>query len=100
MAEAALVLHRAVMPGPVIQRGRVKWRPRDRASSDRARAGEALGGAAAEPGAPQPGSAVAGQTEPVAPQAEPAEPAEPAKARVLADRWHVGFTDLRGAGGM
>ncbi|WP_261559427.1 transposase [Frankia tisae] len=43
---------------------------------------------------------------PALPAAEPepqdGEPAggEPAKARVLADRWHVGFTDLAGGQGM
>lgn len=31
---------------------------------------------------------------------EPAPESEPAKARVTADRWHIGFTDLNGGQGM
>ena len=80
-----------------VRRGRPKWRPRERASGDRARDAESLGASGAEPGAPRSGSSLVRQAEPVAPQAGSGESA---KARVLADRWHVGFTDLLGGGGM
>ncbi|WP_207386421.1 transposase [Protofrankia symbiont of Coriaria ruscifolia] len=61
---------------------------------------------APEPAAP-PEPAGSGPTEPTptepTPEPLPAGPAGvamPAKARVLADRWHVGFTDLAGGHGM
>lgn len=49
---------------------------------------------AAEPVASEPVA-----SEPVVPQGGPAA-RETAKARVLADRWHVGFTDISGGQGM
>ena len=61
------------------RRGRPRWRP-----------------PVPEPAAP-PEPTGSGPVAPV-----PAEPVagEPAKARVLADRWHVGFTDLGGGQGI
>lgn len=54
-----------------VRRGRPRWRP------------------AENPTPPPPG-----------PAAHEPTGGEPAKARVLADRWHVGFTDLHGGHGM
>lgn len=64
-----------------VRRGRPKWR-----AADQPRGGQARSDQQQAPG----------------PAAEPATPpvAEPAKARVTADRWHVGFTDLGGGQGM
>lgn len=97
-----------------VRRGRPRWRP----------AGEQPDRAASDPAAPAPGSKPAPSDpvvtpdlvtpEPVAPQPETPQPetpqpdtpqtgpvaAETAKARVLADRWHVGFTDIAGGQGM
>lgn len=67
------------------RRGRPRWRPADRVPT---------------PASPEPaggGPAVPAPAETVEP--DPAG-GEPAKTRVLADRWHVGFTDLAGGQGM
>ena len=75
-------------PGPVetlgideVRRGRPRWRPREPAPS------------------PAPTPDVPDTPEPVEP--DPDVPhREPATVRVLADRWHVGFTDIGGGQGM
>jgi transposase len=66
-----------------VRRGRPRWRPAepDQAQSPASTTPESV--------APQP----------VSPQPVALQP-EPAKARVLADRWHVGFTDVGGGQGM
>jgi transposase len=87
-----------------VRRGRPKWRPADPP-------GEPEG---TEPVAPQPDTPVAPGSGAAQPTPEPGghdcgggqhvgpQPAaaETAKARVLADRWHVGFTDISGGQGM
>ena len=85
-AAAARVLDEA--PGPVqvlgvdeVRRGRPRWRPAE----------------PAQPPTPAPEPPVV--PEPVVP--EPVVPhRETARARTLADRWHVGFTDVGGGQGM
>jgi transposase len=88
-----------------VRRGRPRWRPAEPVQPSPP--------IVAEPLAPQPlvpESAVASAApepiaaEPVAPEPVAAGPVvpqgEPARARVLADRWHVGFTDIGGGQGM
>lgn len=75
-----------------VRRGRPRWRAPDPPADppSEATAGEPAAGGEPTVGCPPPG-------------AEPAKPpavSEPAKARVTADRWHVGFTDLGGGQGM
>lgn len=65
------------------RRGRPRWRP----------------AALAPESAALPGPAGSGPVAPVSVLAEPVT-GEPARARVLADRWHVGFTDLADGQGM
>ena len=81
-----------------VRRGRPKWRPVEKAPESVATESVAPGPVAAEPDEVDPvaGEPVAG--EPVAGEPEPV--VETAKARVLADRWHVGFTDISGGQGM
>jgi transposase len=68
-----------------VRRGRPKWRPKD-----------------TDPPAAGPCSEVPTDRETTATEGvSPVEPVgEPAKARVLVDRWHVGFTDISGTQGM
>jgi transposase len=88
--QAELVLPEHLEPVGVlgideVRRGRPKWRPKDDsrpADDPRTDAPAERERAAAEAGSAQ----------------EPRS--EPAKARVLADRWHVGFTDIGGTQGM
>jgi transposase len=65
------------------RRGRPRWQP----------------GAVTPQSAAPPEPAGSGPVAPVRALAEPVA-GEPARARVLADRWHVGFTDLAGGQGM
>jgi transposase len=75
----------AVLGIDEVRRGRPKWRPKDSPE------------AGANPAPETPDSDESVSTEQVSSQE--AVP-EPAKARVLADRWHVGFTDISGTQGM
>jgi transposase len=85
-------------PGPVevlgideVRRGRSRWRPAEPAQPP----AEPPAPDTAEPSTPEPG------TVPESAVPEPDVPQrEPAKARVLADRWHVGFTDIGSGQGM
>ena len=85
-AQAAAVLDDDPSPVEVlgideVRRGRPRWRPAEPVQPP-------------APVTPEPSA-----PEPVAP--EPVAPGrEPAKALVLADRWHVGFTDIGGGQGM
>jgi transposase len=63
-----------------VRRGRPRWRPAEPTGTTKPQP-------AADTMRPE-------QGEPVVPQPEPA------KTRVLADRWHVGFTDISGGQGM
>ncbi len=65
-----------------VRRGRPRWRPPD--------ATPPTPGPTSEPAPPGP----------VTPPPSTPAGAEPARARVLADRWHVGFTDVGGGQGM
>ena len=86
--QAEQVLDEAPAPVEVlgideVRRGRPRWRQSEPTSSTPG---------PGEPGGPQPEAATA---------AEPAAvEREPAKVRSLADRWHIGFTDLSGGQGM
>jgi transposase len=79
-----------------VRRGRPRWRPTDEQSAPLPSEPAPPGPAGPDPVAdtPEPGA-----PEPVAPQGGPMA-RETAKARVLADRWHVGFTDISGGQGM
>jgi len=86
-----------------VRRGRPRWRPADEqpdpAVPDPAPEPSWVEPVAAEPAVPEPVAPEPVAPEPVVPQPVPAE-RETAKARVLADRWHVGFTDISGGQGM
>jgi transposase len=73
-----------------VRRGRPRWRPTDPAEPVQ----PPVAALDAMP-APEP---VGSEPESVVPQ--PDRAGEPARARVLADRWHVGFTDVGGGQGM
>jgi transposase len=86
-----------------VRRGRPRWRAAQ-TPSDGTPPGAASGSTASDPVAPQPVvpepvEPQSGTPQPDTPSAGPVE-AETAKARVLADRWHVGFTDIAGGQGM
>jgi len=78
-----------------VRRGRPRWRPAEPVPPPAP--------ATREPVAPVSPPAPATR-EPVAPEPAAPEPVvpqwEPARARVLADRWHVGFVDIGGRQGM
>jgi hypothetical protein len=67
-----------------VRRGRPRWRPAD----------PALQSPTPDPAPPEPVGSEPDAVELVVPQRESA------KARVLADRWHVGFVDIGGGQGM
>lgn len=83
-----------------VRRGRPKWRSATPSTQP---------GPTADPAEPDLAEPE-GQAHPVVPQPDPTPPpasaplseprSEPARARVLADRWHVGFTDITGEQGM
>jgi transposase len=73
-----------------VRRGRPRWRPTDPA--------EPVQPPVAAPDAMPAPEPVGSEPESVVPQ--PDRAGEPARARVLADRWHVGFTDVGGGQGM
>lgn len=91
-----------------VRRGRPRWRPAeeqsaavpaDPAAPDPAAPDPAPGPGWDHPVAAEPVASEPVASEPVVPQGGPAA-RETAKARVLADRWHVGFTDISGGQGM
>jgi hypothetical protein len=79
-----------------VRRGRPRWRPAEPAQPPTPAAEPPV---TPEPVAPEPVTPEPVTPEPVAP--EPVVPhRETARARTLADRWHVGFTDVGGGQGM
>jgi transposase len=74
-----------------VRRGRARWRPTEPAQPPRPAPDEPVTSAATACGPAAPDPVI---PESLVPQREPA------KARVLADRWHVGFTDIGGGQGM
>jgi len=86
----------AVLGIDEVRRGRPRWRPAASPPEPASRQPEPAV-SPPEPASRQPESTVS-PPEPVAPQPDPV--VETAKARVLADRWHVGFTDIAGGQGM
>jgi transposase len=76
-----------------VRRGRPRWRP-----------AEPVQPAPPEPVAPEPVAPEPVAPEPVASEPVASEPVagqrESARARTLADRWHIGFTDIGGGQGM
>jgi transposase len=79
-----------------VRRGRPRWRPAEPAQPPTPAREPPV---TPEPVAPEPVTPEPVTPEPVAP--EPVVPhRETARARTLADRWHVGFTDVGGGQGM
>jgi transposase len=77
-----------------VRRGRPRWRPAEPVQPSP----PAPDTPGPEPVASEPVDSGFASVEPVVPSAD--RSGEPAKARVLADRWHVGFTDIGGGQGM
>jgi len=86
-----------------VRRGRPRWRPTATTPAGPSTPDPgATTSPPAEPSPAEPDPAEPGPAEPVVrqPDPEPEPQPEPAKARIVADRWHVGFTDLGGGHGM
>ena len=84
-----------------VRRGRPRWRPAEPAQPPTPAREPPV---TPEPVAPEPVTPEPVTPEPVTPEPVAPEPVVPhretARARTLADRWHVGFTDVGGGQGM